>query len=1029
MLIMSFCIVSQIAHTQEPIYFYTEDKLYRDALELFDHEKYVPAKEKFEQYLLLNTDAQSEFRVNAEYYKGISALYLFHKDAEFLLERFVRDHPDSPHVRGVYYELSTFTYKKKNYKRALEWFQQVDPRDLSEKQRTVFYYQRGHSRFETEDFANARTDFAEVKGISGDYRQPATYYYSHISYEMGDYQTALDGFHYLDNDPNFKPIVPYYITQIYYKQGKYDQVLAYAPAVLDSAASQNTKRLPEIARLIGDSYYRKDRYTEALPYLEMFHEKTDKSERSREDFYQLGYTHYRVNNYTKALDAFNECVKEDDELHQMASYNMGDCYLKLDQKPYARSAFEEASEMNHNLEVKEDAMFNYAKLAFELSYNPFHEAITAFEQYLENYPNSPRREEAYEFLLNVYMKSRAYEKALASLDKIQNKDARIKEAYQTVAYNRGVELYQSDDLVNAKKFFDKVATYPINPLLNAEAKFWKGEIAYRNEKWDEAKTFYSEFLSEPGAFNSEYYGLGNYGYGYTRFKKALAAHGELKKNLFAEANSNFRKYADASGTKDPKKLNDAYLRIGDCYYVAKSYNQAIAYYDKSAEMGVGMRDYAMFQKALSYGFDGQLDKKAWVLKSLLADMPDSKYEVDAKYEMAKTYLSQDRLSESKTYYDDILKNHPGSQYVKYSLVDLCLIYVKQDNKQKVKETWNRLKKDYPNDKVLKDAYALVKNTLIDDADFVNDVEEIDVLDVSDNELENDVFTAAKGYALDGDCNTAITRLTDYLAKYQPALNAIEANYYLGNCYFDKGQTDKALSAYNFVITKPLSDYTEESLVAAATINYNNKNYQQALDHYADLENVALMTTNKLEAQIGIMRCSYFLGDKTYAKQYADKVIANANTPQDIKYTAQLWRGRIAMDVAEYDAAKSDFKEVIKKGGVMAAEAKYNLALIEYRQAMWKNAEKEIFELVDKYASFNEWKYKGFLLLADTYVGMEDYFQARATLNAIKENVTEQWVLDEANAKLAQLDQLEKSNGERKSGGDGDVEINLNDGGN
>jgi hypothetical protein len=38
--------------------------------------------------------------------------------------------------------------------------------------------------------------------------------------------------------------------------------------------------------------------------------------------------------------------------------------------------------------------------------------------------------------------------------------------------------------------------------------------------------------------------------------------------------------------------------------------------------------------------------------------------------------------------------------------------------------------------------------------------------------------------------------------------------------------------------------------------------------------------------------------------------------------------------------------------------------------------------------------------------LKDYFQARATINAILDNVTEAWVIDAANAKKATLDQLE-----------------------
>lgn len=1014
---------------QEPVYLYTGEKLYRDAMELFDHEKYVPAKEKFEQYLLVNTDAQSEFRVNASFYRGLCALYLFHKDAEFLLERFAQDHPDSPHVRRVYFELATFTYKKRDYRKSVEWFAQVDPADLSEKQRIEFYYKRGHTRFMLDEFGSARTDFAEVKDVPGDYRYPALYYYAHIAYEAADYQVALEGFQVLEQVPEFKPVVPYYITQIYYKQGKYDQVISYAPTAMDSTSEGGTKRLPELARLLGDAYYRKERFEEALPYLSLYHRKTDKADISREDHYQLGYACYRVGRFLQALEAFSACTREPDEIHQMALYNMGDCYLKLNQKPYARNAFEEASQMDFNREVKEDAMFNYAKLAFELSFNPFHEAITAFENYLKAYPDSPRRDEAYEFLLHVYMKSRAYEKALTSLEMIKNKDARIKEAYQFVAFNRAVEYYQSDDWPNAAKYFDKVAVYPVNPLLNAEAIFWKAEVAFHQKKWDEARTLYAAFLTEPGAFNSPHYGLGNYGYGYTRFKKALDAQGELRKNLFNEANTYFRKFADGGGNKDPRKLNDAYLRIGDCFYAAKNYSQAIVFYDKSADLNQGQRDYAMFQKAKSYGYNGQTDKQAWVLKSLLEELPDSRYEADAKYELARSYLSQNRLSEAKAYYDDVLGNHPGTQFVKYSLVDLCLVFVKQGNVNKVNETWARLKKDYPNDRVLKDAYAIVKGTLIDDPSFVQDAETIEILNVRPDDLENDVFAAARSYALDGNCEVAINKLKDYLAKYAPGIHAVEASYYLGNCYFEKGDNDKALERFNFVIGRPLSDFTEDCLVGASTILYNQKNYTQALDYYTQLEQIAVSGNNRLEGQIGVMRCSYLRGDKVTAKAYADKVITHASTPESIRITAQLWRGRILMDNTAYDQARADFREVIKKGGVMAAEAKYNLALIEFQLGQFKTAEKEVFELIDKYSNFSEWKFKGFLLLSDAYVGMKDYFQARATLSAIIKNVTETWVLDEARQRLSALDALENKDALPEGGEREDLEINLNNGGN
>ena len=49
---------------------------------------------------------------------------------------------------------------------------------------------------------------------------------------------------------------------------------------------------------------------------------------------------------------------------------MADAYLRLNEKDYARNAFQEASKLDFDEEIKRNSLFNYAKLAFELSYNP-----------------------------------------------------------------------------------------------------------------------------------------------------------------------------------------------------------------------------------------------------------------------------------------------------------------------------------------------------------------------------------------------------------------------------------------------------------------------------------------------------------------------------------------------------------------------------------------------------------------------------------------------------------------------------------
>ena len=57
---------SLILQAQPPIALYDNTRLYREALELFDHEKYVAAKEKFQEYISLEKDPQHALRINSE---------------------------------------------------------------------------------------------------------------------------------------------------------------------------------------------------------------------------------------------------------------------------------------------------------------------------------------------------------------------------------------------------------------------------------------------------------------------------------------------------------------------------------------------------------------------------------------------------------------------------------------------------------------------------------------------------------------------------------------------------------------------------------------------------------------------------------------------------------------------------------------------------------------------------------------------------------------------------------------------------
>ena len=86
---------------------------------------------------------------------------------------------------------------------------------------------------------------------------------------------------------------------------------------------------------------------------------------------------------------------------------MGLSYLQLAEKNKARMAFEQAAASNANMQIKEQAAYNYALCLHETSFSAFGESVTAFEKFLNEFPTSPYAEKVSSYLVEVYMPNQA----------------------------------------------------------------------------------------------------------------------------------------------------------------------------------------------------------------------------------------------------------------------------------------------------------------------------------------------------------------------------------------------------------------------------------------------------------------------------------------------------------------------------------------------------------------------------------------------------------------------------------------------
>jgi TolA-binding protein len=996
-IVLIMFVMSVSTFSQQTAIYDQPEADYRLALELFNKGKYGAAQKLFLQTRDNIDDPQSEIRINSEYYAAICAVELFHPDAEKQLTDFIFGNPSHPRQGIASFQMGNLKYRNRRYDEALLWYSRVASHDLTFEQREELRFKTGYSYFMTDNYARAKQFFFDIRDPRSTYFAPATYYYGHIAYSEGNYETALINFQKLVDDGNFGPIVPYYITHIYFLQERYDELLTFAPALLEDAG---TRRGAEISRMIGESHYNMGNFSEAVPYLEEFQRQT-RERISREDYYQLGFAHYKAGNYEKAIPNFERVTNTEDILAQNALYHLADSYLKTNQKRSARNAFLAAHRMEFVEEISQISLFNYAKLSFELSLNPFNEAIIAFQRYIDKYPNSPRREEAYRHLIDLYLTTRNYKDALTSIEAIPINTPALRSAHQRIAYFRGVELFNNGDFRGAIDHFEKSFRYADNRTIRAQALFWQGEANYRLEQYSEAISVHNRFLLAQGAFSLPEYNLANYTIGYSHFKR----------KEYPQAITAFRKFInDRDISKNLR--NDAYLRIADSYFITKSYTASLDFYDRAIALNANDRDYAIFQKALVQGVTGNFNGKIQTLQNLLQQYPSSAFIVDARYELANTYVIQDNPTRALQYYNEIINRHPNSSYVRSAMLKTGLIHFNLNQDEQALQVFRRVIENYPGSPESQEALTSMRNIYVamDRVDeYVRFSQNLGFANVTEAQQDSLSYIAAENRYMQGDCENAVRSFTNYIDRFPRGIFALNAHFYKAECEFRMNERQRALAGYEYVLARPKSKFSENAAIRAAQINFAMGHYAAALGHYETLEEIAEFRSNKLDAQIGQMRSLSRLERTAETISAAKKVLEAEKLSQEVTQEANLLIARAAMKQGNMDMARQHFSITNRIAeNVMAAEAKYNLALIEFRKGNYNKCEELIFEYINYLTPYDYWLARIFILLADNYLEQDNVFQARSTLESIIENYEGEDLRMEAIRKLEEINRQERS---------------------
>ena len=992
LLIFVLPVSSQLPFTVKEI----GSEFYR-GMELFNKEKYPAAIRLFDSFVRNGDKSNLILVADAEYYSSIAALKLFNPDAEYRMMMFIYSHPESPRINDARLELGNYFYQNKNYRKAAVYYETVNRQELKSDKLTEYFFRFGYSLYIKGDQSRALLMFSEIKDIDTEYTPPAVYYFSQIAYEQKMYQTALEGFMRLKEDETFGGVVPFYIVQILYLQKDYDGILSMAPDLLKSAGKT---RAVELYRFIGDAYYSKENYKEALPYLEKY--STGAKASGREDKYELGYCYYKTGDLDKAINIFIEIGAKGDLLSQNIWNILGDCYMQKGDKSRARLAFGEASVLNFDKKIKEESLYNYAKLTYETAYAPFGEAIAAFQEYIDLYPGSKRIQEVYDYLVGTLMQIKNYNAALTALDKIGNKDSRLEEAYQKVAFFRGLELFNNLEIEASINMFDKSLKYEkYNRQIRARSVYWRAEANYRLGHYDLAKDDYELFMGLPGSTLLSEYNLVRYNLGYTFFN--------LKD--YPNALTNFKTFESGVTNVKPEVLADTRNRIADCYYVATSYTSAISYYDKVIEYGNLDADYAMFQKGFSLGLINNTKGKVEVLTALTQKFPSSTFVPDAIFERGRAYLVLEDFKNGEADFNSIISNYSGSSFVPRSIVQLGLLYYNIGENEKAISEYKKVIENYKSTPEARDAMTGLRNTYVDlnevDTYFAY-VKTLDGYgDINLAQKDSLLYMSGENLFMTGKYDKATDVLKSYISEFPDGSFRQNAQYYLAECLKSAGNTEEALKLYIEVSGEPNNQFLEQSLIAASSMLFDKEDYSGSLDYFEKLEKVSSSEANTLIALKGQLKSAYQAGDAQKTIIAAGKINNSANIPEELVREATFMSAKANYSLNNFDDALRDFRKVATEvTSIEGAESKYRVAELLNKKDKPAEAEKVITEFIDQKSPHQFWMARVFLLLADISIKKGDTLQARATLQSLKDyyKVDNDGILDEVKAKLNSLDE-------------------------
>lgn len=904
------------------------------------------------------------------------------------------------HRQRVALGMAQTLFRKGQFSASVPYYEAAGIANLTNDELIDARFELAYGYFYTKRFDKAQPLFGAIRQTPGKYYMAGNYYYGLLAYNNGNYPEALASFKKVENEKQYRGIVPYYVAEIYYFTGDRKQALKTALELIKREDKLYYDK--ELHLLAAQILFEEGRYGEALPYFENYYDRTDRIR--KEELYEMAYSYYNVREWQSAIEKFKQLNTSNDSLGQTAMYLLGDCYLKTNDKKSARNAFGLCANMPFSKKQQEASLILHAKLSFDLGYDD--DAKQSLTQLIVDYPKSAYQSEAKTLLSELLIKTSNYAGAYDLLRQVSTRDAAYWRVHQRVTYGLAVVQLQDGNLNQADSFFTQSLNQATDEQYIAATHFWRGEIAMRRKRYPEAVSQFRQFTDYAERHrNEDYAGSGaslagawlNLGYA----------------SLLAEKYEDARTYFGKIRAENAGKTGGsetATVREADALFMMKDYKGALNLYNDVIDMNGEEAPYSRLQKAILLGVLGRKNEKVALLQFMIKGNEPYRIAVQARYELGLTYIEDDKYQLAISALEP-LTSDANSGYGQKAWIRTGFAWQELNNDTKAIEAYRRAVADYPASEERIAALEALKSLYVErnepDA-YARFLKENNLQSGNDASVESTYYTAAEAQFASGKWLAAKQAFQQYISQFPTGTSLLPAQYYLAESHYQLKEYQDALQVYDRVLAQPWNEFSENSVRRALWIAEKENQYTAAIRYARLLLQQAPDGENRKTAYAGMMNAAYKADSFSLAAQYADSMLAQPGLEEQQLAELQFYKARAVQQQglnAEALLAYQAIKNL--KNATLAAELGYRIGEIQYVSGNLKDAEASAAANLKTAAGNDFWTVKTFLLIADILVQQKDYFNARATLQSVIRNTKNTALKAEAARKLEEVKKAEK----------------------